>query len=104
MAKLNKTSLPVATTQPAQATTVEAPRAAVRSYARVRARNDLWWALLYMAPAILIFLGFTFIPFIRSIWLSLFITDPIGNPSAFNGVKYYARILNVDGSGRTEYL
>lgn len=103
MAKL-KTGIPVAAAQAAQVTTAEANRIATRSYARARARTDLRWALLYMAPAVLIFLAFTFIPFIRSIWLSLFITDQMGDPARFNGLNYYARILNVDGSGRTEYL
>src|SRR4029450_4482719 len=33
-----------------------------------------------------------------------YVTTPTGAPSRFNGVKYYARILNLDGSGRGEYL
>ncbi|HUS15881.1 MAG TPA: sugar ABC transporter permease [Chloroflexia bacterium] len=66
--------------------------------------RDLGWALLYMAPALLVFASFTYIPFFRSVWLSFFVTDPIGNPSRFNDIKYYARILNLDGSGRDEYL
>jgi sn-glycerol 3-phosphate transport system permease protein len=61
-------------------------------------------ALLYMSPAIAVFVLFTFLPFFRAIYLSFFITDPKGDPSKFNDVKYYARILNLDGSGRTEYL
>ncbi len=69
-----------------------------------RSRRDLGWAVLYMAPALIIFTAFTYIPFFRSLWLSFFITDPIGNPSRFNDIKYYTRILNLDGSGRNEYL
>lgn len=71
-----------------------------------RGRNwrDLAWALLYMAPALILFLSFTYIPFLRSIWLSFFVTDPTGNPARFNDIKYYTRILNLDGSGRDEYL
>ncbi|HEX8228162.1 MAG TPA: sugar ABC transporter permease [Chloroflexia bacterium] len=66
--------------------------------------GDLGSALLYMSPALLVFAAFTFIPFFRSIWLSFFVTDQTGAPSRFNDVKYYARILNLDGSGRDEYL
>lgn len=66
--------------------------------------GDLGWALLYMSPALLIFAAFTFVPFFRSIWLSFFVTDQTGAPSRFNDIKYYTRILNLDGSGRTEYL
>jgi len=95
--KIGNRLTPSATTQEAAASQVT-----VRSYSR--ARNDLGWALLYMAPAIILFLAFTFVPFVRSIQLSLYITDQAGNPAVFNGVKYYGRILNLDGSGRTEYL
>lgn len=71
---------------------------------RTRRSNDLPLALLYMSPALLIFALFTFWPFLRSVWLSFFITNQIGEPVTFNDVKYYARILNLDGSGRDEYL
>lgn len=66
--------------------------------------GSLGWALLYMAPALIVFVAFTFMPFFRSIWLSFFITDQTGSPARFNGIDYYTRILNLDGSGRTEYL
>ncbi len=71
---------------------------------QARARNDLGWALVYMAPAIILFLVFTFVPFFRSIQMSFYVTDQTGNLARFNGVSYYTRILNLDGSGRTEYL
>ena len=67
-------------------------------------RSDLGWALLYMAPALLIFAAFTFVPFLRSIGLSFFITGQTGNPATWNGLNYYGRIFNLDGSGRDDYL
>jgi sn-glycerol 3-phosphate transport system permease protein len=79
------------------------PAVAVGQRARWRI-GDLGWALLYMAPALVIFAAFTFLPFVRSIWLSFNVTDQTGDPARFNGIAYYARILNLDGSGRTEYL
>ncbi|NWJ97934.1 MAG: sugar ABC transporter permease [Chloroflexi bacterium] len=66
--------------------------------------KELGWALLYISPALLIFLVFTYFPFIRSVWLSFYVTTPTGEPARFNDVKYYSRILNLDGSGRDEYL
>ncbi len=76
----------------------------VRS-ARLNKRwSDFGLALLYMSPAIAIFITFTYAPFIRSVWLSFFVTDGTGQPVRFNDVKYYSRILNQDGSGRDEYL
>src|SRR5262245_14077720 len=66
--------------------------------------QDFGWALLYTSPALALFLTFTYVPFVRSVLLSFYVTTPTGEPSRFNGVKYYARILNLDGSGRGEYL
>lgn len=66
--------------------------------------GDLGPALLYMSPALIIFALFTFWPFLRSIWLSFFVTNAAGETVRFNGVAYYARVLNLDGSGRDEYL
>jgi sn-glycerol 3-phosphate transport system permease protein len=71
---------------------------------RPRRWQDFGWALLYMSPALALFLTFTYVPFIRSILLSFYVTTPTGAPARFNAVKYYARILNLDGSGRDEYL
>ncbi len=66
--------------------------------------RDLAWAILYMAPALLIFIAFTFVPFLRSLGLSFFVTNQAGEAVRFNGGAYYLRILNADGSGRDEYL
>src|ERR1044071_5622335 len=66
--------------------------------------QDFGWALLYMSPALALFLAFTYVPFVRSILLSFYVTTPTGAPSRFHGVKYYARLLNLDGSGRDEFL
>src|SRR5436853_3167955 len=66
--------------------------------------KELGRALLYMSPALLFLLAFTYIPFLRSIWLSFFVTNPQGETVRFNDIKYYTRIFNLDGSGRDEYL
>lgn len=89
----------------AEATLERAGSPAITTTRRInRHWQDLGWALLYMAPALVLFLLFTYIPFVRSIILSFYVTDPIGEPSRFNDIKYYTRILNLDGSGRDEYL
>ena len=71
---------------------------------RHRRWQDFGWALLYMSPALVLFLTFTYVPFVRSLMLSFYVTTPTGAPARFNEVKYYARILHLDGSGRDEYL
>src|SRR5262249_49758816 len=75
----------------------------------IAAKNRQQWkefgrALLYMSPALFFLIALTYVPFLRSIWLSFFVTTPQGETARFNGIKYYTRIFNLDGSGRTEYL
>ena len=50
--------------------------------------QDFGWALLYMSPALALFLTFTYVPFVRSILLSFYVTTPTGAPARFNGGKY----------------
>jgi ABC-type sugar transport system permease subunit len=61
-------------------------------------------AFLYASPAFIIFFLFTYLPFFRAIYLSLNVTNARGDAVRWNGIGYYLRILNLDGSGRTEYL
>jgi len=80
------------------------PIAAKRAVSQHQQRKAFGLALLYLSPALLFLIAFTYIPFLRSIWLSFFITNPQGDTVRFNGINYYTRILNLDGSGRSEYL
>lgn len=68
----------------------------------IRARAgwaDLGPALLYMAPAIALFLAFTFVPFLRAIFLSFFtVSRDSFQPARFMGLGYYARIFNIGDS------
>jgi len=40
-------------------------------------------ALLYLAPSLVLFAAFVFIPLVRSLVLSLYNTNPLGNPTSF---------------------
>lgn len=53
-------------------------------------------ALLYLSPALIIFIIFVFVPLARSVRLSLFLTDPIGRPAAFAGLLQYERLFATD--------
>lgn len=59
-------------------------------------------SLLFFSPALLFFTLFSYLPFIHSIWLSLHVTNAIGEVVRFNGLTYYARILGF--TGQHEYL
>jgi sn-glycerol 3-phosphate transport system permease protein len=53
-------------------------------------------AIPFLAPSIIIFAIFVFIPLIRSIILSLYGTNPIGQMTNFVGFKYYIRLFTSD--------
>src|SRR4051812_35268895 len=55
--------------------------------------RDLGEALLYLAPSLVLFAAFVFIPLVRSFWLSLFNTNPIGNPTSFAGLDQYVDLF-----------
>ncbi|MGI1691584.1 carbohydrate ABC transporter permease [Thermoanaerobacter uzonensis] len=48
---------------------------------------------IYLLPAALVFTFFTFYPFFKTIYISLFITDPRGGLSKFIGLKNYFDLL-----------
>jgi multiple sugar transport system permease protein/sn-glycerol 3-phosphate transport system permease protein len=58
-----------------------------------RELKEIGEALLYLAPSLILFLAFTFIPLVRSGWLSTFYTNPIGNPTTFAGLDHYIELL-----------
>ncbi len=71
---------------------------------QTRRMADLGRALFFSAPAILIFVAFTYVPFIHAIELSLSRTNPQGEMIASFGFGHFIRVLALDGSGRTEFL
>ena len=48
---------------------------------------------LFLIPVILFLSLFTFYPFLRSIYLTFFVTDKLGNTAAFVGLANYQRVL-----------
>ena len=63
---------------------------------RWRAVRDWLRALPYLAPSLILFTIFVFIPLIRSIILSTYGTNPIGQMTNFVGLKYYERLLTSE--------
>jgi ABC-type sugar transport system permease subunit len=55
--------------------------------------RELAVALLYLLPSLVLFAVFVFIPLGRSIYLSTFSTNPIGNPRTFIGLDWYGELL-----------
>ena len=67
--------------------------AVARSPSRARELRALGEALLYLAPSLLIFGVFVFVPLARGVYLSLFYTNPLGNPTTFAGLDQYAELF-----------
>jgi len=61
-----------------------------------RELRDWLRAFPYLAPSLILFTIFVFIPLIRSIVLSLYGTNPIGQMTNFVGLKYYERLFNSE--------
>lgn len=60
---------------------------------RIRALKNFAIAMLFLAPSLAIFIMFVFIPLLKTIQISMFLTDPIGRMTVFAGFDNYQRIL-----------
>ncbi|MBI2755492.1 MAG: sugar ABC transporter permease [Chloroflexi bacterium] len=54
--------------------------------------RSLGEALLYLGPSLVLFSAFVFVPLARTLYLSFFYTNPIGNPTTFGGVEQYVAL------------
>ncbi len=50
-------------------------------------------ALLFLSPSLIIFIVFVFIPLFRTVYLSTFLTNPLGKPVSFVGLEQYRRLF-----------
>ncbi|MBY6276632.1 carbohydrate ABC transporter permease [Symbiobacterium thermophilum] len=74
------------------------PAPATRARPRAPARPGFRWAerlepYLYLTPSLALLTIFTFYPIVRSIYLSLFLTNPRGEPRVFVGLEHYVNAL-----------
>jgi len=60
-----------------------------------RAIKNFLEAMLYLSPALILFMTFVFIPLLRSVEISLYITDPIGRLVKFIGLANYQRLFET---------
>lgn len=60
---------------------------------RLRELKDWLRAIPFLAPSLIVFTVFVFIPLIRSVIMSLYGTNPIGQMTNFVGIKYYQRLF-----------
>ncbi len=58
--------------------------------------RDWLQAFPFLAPSLLFFTVFVFIPLVRSVILSMHATNPIGQMTTYVGFKYYMRLLSSE--------
>lgn len=59
----------------------------------ITSKSNLGSALLYLSPALLIFLIFIFYPILRTVYLSFFITNRQREPVFFDGLQNYINLF-----------
>ncbi len=80
------------TLKPVQLATRPRPAGLSRAQ-RLRAVKNFATAMLFLSPSLLIFLFFVFIPLIKTIDLSTYLTDPIGRPIERTFPENYVRVF-----------
>lgn len=68
--------------------------AQVKRRALTKRLREFGLAGLFLLPALAVFVIFTYFPFFRALWLSLNITNELGDPVKFIGLRYYQQILD----------
>lgn len=61
-------------------------------------------AYIWLLPAIILFTTFTFYPFVKTIYLTFFLTNAAGQPVRFVGLNNYIRIFGSEGFSNTLFL
>jgi sn-glycerol 3-phosphate transport system permease protein len=82
--------------QATQSQTRPLPQAEARLRAqrrRMREIRQFLLGMLFLIPSLVVFVVFVFYPLARSVYLSAYLTDPIGRPSVFVGFELYTDLL-----------
>lgn len=81
-------------------TTESLPLPQTSNKKRVRSREhltlyakDKYYALLFLGPSFLVLSIFVFYPLLRTIYLSLFLTNTVGQTAVFTGLSNYVELL-----------
>lgn len=69
----------------------------------IRFKNNIE-PYLYLFPSAIVFATFVFYPFIKTIYISLFLTDPQGNLAKFIGLQNYIDIFKTADYINSIYL
>jgi sn-glycerol 3-phosphate transport system permease protein len=70
--------------------------AANRLLQRLRGVNRLGFALIFLAPSLIIFSAFVFYPLMKAVYLGFYETDNFGNQGDFVGLDQYRTVLTSE--------
>lgn len=90
-------AIPTATANPRAVPTAST----AASRARIRQIKNFLTAMLFLLPSLVIFVVFVFVPLLKTIQLSLYLTDPIGRMAAFNGLDNYQQVFEGKDLGNS---
>ena len=51
---------------------------------------------MLLVPMLLLLITFSFFPFLRSVYLTFFVTDPLGHPGTYVGTRNWVRVFESD--------
>lgn len=68
---------------------------------RIRQVKSFSRAMLFLAPSLAIFITFVFVPLVRTVWLSTYLTNPLGKPTVFSGLGQYQRMFSTPEFGNS---
>ncbi|MDD5370167.1 MAG: sugar ABC transporter permease [Anaerolineaceae bacterium] len=68
---------------------------------QIRQAKSFSRAMIFLAPSLAIFITFIFIPLIRTIWLSSYLTNPLGKPMKYIGLEQYQRLFSTPEFGNS---
>lgn len=75
----------------------QAEKRTIFSRAQRRQLLNFGRAFLFLAPSLILFVTFVFVPLVRTFWLSSYLTNPIGIATKFIGLGQYSRLFaNAD--------
>ncbi len=69
--------------------------------ARIRQVKSFSKAMLFLAPSLVVFITFVFVPLVRTFWLSSYLTNPLGRPTVFTGLGQYQRMFSTPEFGNS---
>lgn len=73
--------------------TVSAKKVTAKKHTFKLNANDKYFSLIFLGPSLLILTLFVFYPMLRTLYISMFLTNTLGNTTVFAGFSNYASLI-----------